>query len=329
MVRLTNSCAPFNVLNSMKRKILAILLLFITAFSYAQEEAVTLSTPTGDINGMLLLPDSGTPCPIVLIIAGSGPTDMDGNTIGTDYRNNSLRQLAEALAKNGIATLRYDKRGIGKSSLAGSKEEDLRFEHYIDDAAGWTELLGKDKRFNRIVVAGHSEGSLIGMVASNKSPHVNAYISIAGCGSPAYEIIEEQLSQQPEQIQREAATINKELKEGRTVENVPTYFAALYRKSVQPYLISWFCYSPSKEIAKLKIPTLILQGDRDIQVGVKEAEKLRMGRLFSSYHIIENMNHVLKECKSNDIVLQLQTYKDPEIPVKQELIEYIVSFVKQ
>ena len=308
---------------------IATIILFLSVIFGATAQEYILSTPTGKIYGELLLPDGDTPCPIVLIIAGSGPTNMDGNSLGTDNKSNSLRYLAEELAKEGIATLRYDKRGIGKSREAVANEENLRFEHYIDDAAAWADTLAHDARFTKVVIAGHSEGSLIGMVAAKKSNNVKAFISIAGCGTPAHTIIEEQMSKQPEQIRDEVAKINKELCEGRTVENVPSYLASLYRKSLQPYLISWFRYDPAKEIAYLKIPVLIMQGDKDIQVGVKEAQKLYMARIFSSFYIIENMNHVLKHCDSDNTLVQLETYKNPDLPIKSELIEHITRFIRQ
>lgn len=303
-------------------------ILFISVAN-AAEEPITLTTPTGKIHGMLMLPDSGTHCPVVVIIAGSGPTDMDGNTIGSRYSNNSLKMLAEGLAANGIASVRYDKRGIGKSHEAGIKEEELRFGHYIDDATAWADKLGNDSRFSKVVIAGHSEGSLIGMVASRKSSAVKAYISIAGCGRAAYEVIEEQLKRQPEQIQREAAAINKELREERTIDEIPHYLAPLYRRSVQPYLISWFRYNPAEEIAKLTIPVLIVQGDMDIQVTVSEAERLRMARIFSSYHIIPGMNHLLKHCGSTDPIAQMQSYQNPALPIVEEVIKVISRFVLQ
>lgn len=311
----------------MNKVLFTILTLIFFSTACAVEKNIILPTATGDIHGVLLMPDVEQPCPLVIIIAGSGPTDMDGNTIGSNSRNNSLKMLAEGLATEGIASLRYDKRGIGKSQAAVMNEEELRFEHYIDDAAAWADMFADDKRFSTIAIAGHSEGSLIGMVAAQKSKAVKAYISIAGCGRPAYEVIEEQLEPQPEQIQREAAAINRELREGRTVEMVPSYLATLYRKSVQPYLISWYRYNPAKEIAKLRIPVLILQGDKDIQVGVDEAERLYAARMFSSYHIIRNMNHVLKHCESSEIIGQLNTYQNPDLPIKEELIEHIARFL--
>ena len=306
---------------------LLIMLLLTTTALYAIEEDITLNTPTGDIHGRLMLPGGSTPCPVVLIIAGSGPTDMNGNSTG--MTNNSLLYLARELAANGIASVRYDKRGIGKSTAAGSKEEDLRFDHYVDDAAAWVDKLCNDTRFNRIVIAGHSEGSLIGMVAAGRSKAVKAYVSISGCGSPAYEILEKQLQGQPMQIQQESAAICKELRDGRTVEEIPFYFTALYRPSVQPYLISWFKYDPKSEIAKLNIPVLILQGDKDIQVGVDEAEKLHAALPGSTLHIIADMNHVLKQCDTMQQMAQLATYRDADLPLKPELEQLIVEFIKE
>ena len=303
--------------------------LLFTASIFAGEEEITLNTQTGDIHGKLMLPESNAPCPVVIIIAGSGPTDMDGNSIGTGLTNNSLLYLARELAANGIASVRYDKRGIGKSSAAGTKEEELRFDHYIDDAAAWADKLAGDARFSKVVIAGHSEGSLIGMVAAKRSKAVKGYVSISGCGSPAYEILEKQLQSQPAQIQKESAEICKELREGRTVAQVPFYLAALYRQSVQPYLISWFAYNPAVEIAKLNIPVLILQGDKDIQVGVEEAEKLHAAHPSSSLYIIKEMNHVLKHCDTMQQMAQLATYSKPELPIKPELVSHIVEFVNE
>lgn len=316
-----------NSVNKMKKALFAIITLLFFSTAHAVEKNIILTTPTGEIHGILLMPDNEEPCPLVIIIAGSGPTDMNGNTIGSELQNNSLKMLAEGLAAKGIASLRYDKRGIGKSQAAIMSEEELRFEHYIDDAAAWADMLSADKRFSTIAIAGHSEGALIGMVAAQKSTAVKAYISIAGCGRPAHEVIEEQLNPQPEQVRNEAAAINRELLQSRIVEDVPNYLAALYRKSVQPYLISWFRYNPAKEIAKLKIPVLILQGDKDIQVGVKEAERLYLARMFSSFYIIEGMNHVLKHCEGNDMLSQLEAYQSPTMPIKQELIEHIARFL--
>ena len=301
--------------------------LLFTATIFAGEEDITLNTPTGDIHGKLILPDGDTPCPVVIIIAGSGPTDMNGNNAG--MTNNSLLYLARELAAGGIASVRYDKRAIGKSAAACTNEEDLRFDHYIDDAAAWADKLAGDSRFTKVIIAGHSEGSLIGMVAAQRSKAVKGYISIAGCGSPAYEILEEQLKSQPAWIQEQSASICKELREGRTVKEVPYYLMSLYRNSVQPYLISWFAYNPAEEVAKLDIPVLILQGDMDIQVGVDEAEKLHAAQPHSELHIIKDMNHILKHCNTMQQMAQLATYRDADLPIIPRLVSLIAEFIKE
>ena len=131
--------------------------------SFGQEEEITLETKTGDIKGSLLIPSVSEKTAVVLIIAGSGPTDRNGNN--PMMTNNSLKMLAKELQKNGIASVRYDKRGIGESKNSGLQEIDLRFEDYVQDVEGWIKLLKEDDRFSNIIVLGHSEGSLIGMIA--------------------------------------------------------------------------------------------------------------------------------------------------------------------
>ena len=95
----------------------------------------SLQTLPGGIHGTQLRPSNDAPVPVVLLIAGSGPTDRNGNVAGLPGPNDSLKMLAEGLAANGIASVRYDKRGIAASSSAGPKEADLRFDTYVADAA--------------------------------------------------------------------------------------------------------------------------------------------------------------------------------------------------
>ena len=131
--------------------------------------------------------------PVVLLLSGSGPTDRNGNSPMLPGKNNSLQMLAEGLASNGIASLRYDKRGVGESAKAMMAEADLRFETYVDDAVAWCEQLRKDKRFSAVIIAGHSEGSLIGMLAAKRC-NAAGFISIAGAGRAAADILRTQLA---------------------------------------------------------------------------------------------------------------------------------------
>lgn len=308
----------------MKAHIIFIIGFLVAVAALAQsEETITLKTETGNIEGTLTMPEIKLPVPVALIIAGSGPTDRDGNN--PMMKNNSLKMLSAELVKKGIASLRYDKRGIAKSQQAGIKEADLRFEDYIQDAVSWVQFLKQNKNFSSITVIGHSEGSLIGMVAS-QNKLVGKFVSIAGAGQAADQIIREQLKAQPQIVLDQSTPILDELIKGNKVENVPQMLFSLFRPSVQPYMISWFKYDPQTEIARLKKPTLIVQGTTDIQVSVEDAKRLQTAKPDAKLVIIEGMNHILKDAEV-DRMKNLQTYNQPELPINNDLVKAISSFV--
>ena len=309
----------------MKLFFITLLWLFTTFSSFAAsiEEIVSIETGTGKLEGTILTGDLKSSKTVALIIAGSGPTNRDGNN--PTMINNSLKMLASELAKVGISSLRYDKRGVGKSSSAGLKEVDLRIDNYINDASSWIEYLNNLSRFNKIVVIGHSEGSLIGMVASQKK-NVDKFISIAGPGQPIDQTIREQLKAQPPFVLEQSTPILDKLLQGKTVENVPAFLNSLFRPSVQPYMISWFKYDPQKEISKLNMPVLIVQGPTDIQVSLKDADKLAAANKNADKVVIQKMNHIFKEAVI-DRQANLKTYNQPELPIKSELVKAIGEFV--
>jgi hypothetical protein len=290
-------------------------------------EPVRLDTGTGTLYGTLETPAAKPPYPVVLIIAGSGPTDRDGNSPLLPGKNDSLKMLAEGLAARGIASLRYDKRLIGESKIVGLKEEDLRFETYVADAVRWGEYLRKDPRFRSLVVAGHSEGSLIGMLAAQKLA-ANGYVSIAGAGRPAGQVVLEQFRSRPlpADLMKQVEDDVKALDAGHTVESVPPALAALFRPSVQPYLISWFRYDPAREIARLNMPVLIVQGTTDIQVSVADAKLLAQASPGAKLAVIEGMNHVLKEVPAA-MDKQIASYGDPSLPLAAKLVNEIASLI--
>jgi uncharacterized protein len=281
------------------------------------------------LHSTLLLPkEISRPMPIVLLIAGSGPTDRNGNSPILAGKNNSLQMIAEGLAMNGIASLRYDKRGVGESGKAMSAEADLRFETYIDDAVSFCEQLRADKRFSAVVIAGHSEGSLIGMVASKRC-NASGFISIAGVGRPAADILRIQLAGKlPPELAAQSDAILKNLEAGSTTDKPPVELAALYRPSVQPYLISWFRYDPTKSIAALSAPVLIVQGTTDIQVSVDDAKRLAAASPHAKLLIIEGMNHVLKSVPA-DRDKQIASYGDPTLLLAPDLLAGLVDFVRK
>lgn len=313
-------------------KIILLLTVFILSFVSAQdkkeitfkESPIVLKINIDQLYGTLTIPDLSKKCPVALIIAGSGPTDRNGNN--PMMKNNSLKMLAEVLAKNGIASLRYDKRGIAESKAAAPSEAGLVFENYTEDAKSWINLLKQDKRFSKVIVIGHSEGSLIGMIAGAKA---DKFISIAGAGDAADKILKTQISSKGmKQIEDMTFPIIDSLKNGKTVKNVDPMLNSLFRPAIQPYLISWFKYNPQTEIKKLSIPVLILQGNKDLQVTVEDAENLSKANPNSELLIIDKMNHILKVIEG-DQQANFESYNNETLPISETLTSKIVSFIQK
>lgn len=315
----------------MNKIILFLTVLFLSVLHAQTKKEITfkespavLKINNDQIFGTLTTPDLTQKFPVALIIAGSGPTDRNGNN--PMMKNNSLKMLAEALAKNGIASLRYDKRAIGESKAAGGSESSLVFENYIQDAKSWINYLKQDKRFSKIIIIGHSEGALIGMVASAKA---DKFISIAGAGEPADQIIKTQIAAKSmKQLDDMTFPIIDSLKNGFQVKKVDPMLNALFRPSVQPYLISWFKYNPQTEISKLTIPVLILQGNNDLQIGVKDADNLSKANKNAEKIIIEKMNHMMKII-DGDQNANMASYNNETLPLSETLVEKIVSFIQK
>ncbi|HEU4565635.1 MAG TPA: alpha/beta fold hydrolase [Gemmatimonadaceae bacterium] len=290
-------------------------------------EPVKLETSSGTVHGTLERPAASSPVPVVLFIAGSGPTDRNGNSPLIPGANNSLQLLADALAANGIASLRYDKRGIGESRGVTVSESDIRLETYVDDAAAWVKRLRADPRFTTVTIVGHSEGSLIGMLAAERAG-ADAVVSIAGVGRRADRVIHDQLAPRlPPDLMARSDSILASLVAGKTVDAVPPELAALYRPSVQPYFISWLRHDPAAVAARLAVPLLVAQGTTDIQVPVADAELLAKAQPRARLLVINGMNHVLKHVPA-DPAAQQKSYGDPSLPVAPELVDGIVEFVK-
>lgn len=291
------------------------------------EDSASLMTPGGPVLGTLELPAHAFPVPVALIIAGSGPTDRNGNSTLLPGANNSLKLLARGLAERGIASLRYDKRGIGASRAAMTKEADLRFDDYVADAKEWVAQLRADPRFGTVTVIGHSEGSLIGMIAAREAG-ADAFVSLEGAGRNAKDVITAQLATQlPPAVVDQARTIMMKIEAGQRADSIPPFLAPLFRPSVQPYLASWFKYTPSAEMAKLSIPVLVVQGTTDIQTSEEDA-KLLAGALSSARLVmIEGMNHVLKNAPPGRAE-QMPSYSDPSLPVVPKLLDEVAALVR-
>ena len=311
----------------MMLRVLILSLTLFTGFAHATvlQRPISLDTGNGELFGSLLLPKSDNPVPVVLILAGSGPTDRDGNN-PDGGRNDSLKRLAWVLAKHNIASVRYDKRGVAASLAATPDERNLSVEAYVNDAVAWGQKLKSDPRFGPLILLGHSEGALIATLAAPRTDAA-ALISLSGSARPVDLVIREQLARSlPPPLMLRSNELLDSLKAGHTDANVPAPLQPIFRPSVQPYLISLFRQDPAKAFAQLKIPALIVQGSNDMQVGVGDAQALKAAKPDAELAVIDGMNHVMRIVPA-DVKRQLASYKDPQLPLAAELGSKLIAFI--
>lgn len=284
-------------------------------------DTLTIQTSTGPVEGLLVLPAVEGPATVMLLHVGSGPTLRDGESAtGPD---NFFAQLADSLAARGVGTFRYDKRGFGASAASGVPETELRFEMLSDDAVQWVRTLRADPRIGRLILVGHSEGALV-LALAQREAAADAYVSIAGAGRPAGVVIREQLARQlAAPMLEQTDSILAALRRGETVEDTPPMLAALFRPSVQPYLISWLRYDPAELVGEMRVPILIVQGGADIQISEADARLLADSNPRASLVLIEGMNHVFKLPVPGD---PYQGYVQPDLPISAELVEVLATF---
>lgn len=288
---------------------------------------IGIDVAEGRLHGTLLLPAAdGEPHPVALILAGSGPTDRDGNQPG--LRNDAYRLLAEGLAAHGIASLRFDKRGIGASSAVAVTESDLTVEPYVQEVLAWMGFLAGDTRFSSTFLVGHSEGALLATLAAERAA-VSGVVLVAGAGRPAADAIRWQFDRigLPPDLRVRAEVVLAELEEGRPVAAPPQELATLFRPSVQPYLMSWFAIDPVERVGRLEVPVSVVHGTTDLQVPVEDARKLASARPGIRLVVLDGVNHILREAP-DERSANLATYSRPELPLAAGLVEAISAFIR-
>ena len=299
-------------------------LLCVFTFSYSfSNDYVINSFDNHSIHGTLL-ESANSNSVLSIIISGSGPTDRDGNS--TSLKSDYLKMLAEGLFENGISSYRYDKRGVGNSIGKIKSGDEVKFSDFINDAINIINHFRGTNKFKKVVVIGHSEGALIGMIASRLI--ADSFISIAGAGEDYLTLIQRQLSIQPPYVKSMSDPVIEKLKNKELVDSVPPLLNSLFNNTVQKYLIDASSYDPKQEISKLDIPVLIVQGSNDIQIEIKDAQLLHNAAKKSRIEIIQGMNHVFRQAPENRL-LNMQTYGNPELSIDDSLVNLIVDFLHE
>lgn len=289
--------------------------------------SITVKTADAVLKGTLSVPQINRPVPVVLLIAGSGPTDRDGNSQLLSGKSNYFFQISDALKLKNIAVFRYDKRGVGQSTTA-KPIADITFDDMVEDAVAIIKMLKADKRFSKVIVAGHSEGSLIGMLSSEREK-ADAFISLSGPGMPADVLLKTQIKAGASAVDyTRAALIIDSIKTGHfTKQKMDVAFNSLFNPTLQPYLYSWMKYDPRQAISKLTIPVLIVQGTNDIQVSVNDAKALKKADPSAQLKLLLGMSHILKQGPA-DKIQNAATYTQPDLPLHPDLVPILTAFIE-
>lgn len=307
----------------MTKHIFSLVLFFlsVTSPSKAQNYSATEVTINRHIDGTLLTPESVENPQLVILIPGSGPTDRNGNQ--SFMKNDMLKKLAEGLSENGIASFRYDKR-IVKQLRTRNLDKNIRFDDFVTDAKSVVNHFKPS--YTSIIIAGHSQGSLVGLLATEVG--VDGFISLAGAANSIDQIILEQISKTAPYFITDTKRVLEVLKSGQTTTDFPQPLSSMFNLEIQPFMINWMQYNPKELIKDLEIPVLILNGTKDLQVNITEAQLLKEAKEDAELFIIENMNHLLFEINGDDLV-NSKSYNDKTYPVMPEVIEHIVDFIQK
>jgi len=293
----------------------------------AAESPYTIRSAGLELQGTLTIPRALTkPVPVFVIIAGSGPTDRNGNSM-MGIRPNSYAQLAWRLAERGIASLRYDKRGM--PGTQGTFDiTNMTLDDFAGDARVAAESMSRDRRFSRVVFLGHSEGASLALIAGAGGAPVAGIVHVSGLGRRTGEVLREQLSRQFDSaVLVRYDTAMKHYLSGEQPADVPQGLEMLFVPVNRTYMRSMMAFEPQAAIRAVRQPVLIVQGATDLQATVADAERLHAARPNAQLVVVPLANHVLKQTADTTIAGQLPTYQSPTIPIMPEVVKPIADWV--
>lgn len=287
-------------------------------------EAVEVMNGAVALRGDLWIPKATSgKVPVVLVIAGSGPTDRDGNN-ALGLSTDAYRMLAEALAANGIASLRYDKRGVGKSGVDFDPSKTV-LDDFVADAAAIATRLRGDARFSTLTIAGHSEGGPIAILVAQKTPP-NALVLLASPGRPFETVLREQLGTKLDAAgMADVGRILKAIRAGTSPDPVSDSLMPLFNPTVRAMIKSIIDVDASALLKKLTVKTAIIQGGHDAQVTAADARALAKARPDAKLTLLPTMNHVFKD--ESSIALPQASYSDPTKPLATGFVTAVVAAV--
>ncbi len=201
---------------------------------------------------------------------------------------------------------------------------------FIADAIAGTRKLVGDRRFSSVILIGHSEGAQLVLQAVNRGAPAAGIVMLSGMGRPIMVVLREQLSKQlpPDELVKWDSASARYLR-GEDAGDVHTGLKPLLQPGNRKYMQTWAKYDPTAEITRVKVPVLIVQGGRDVQISEDDARALKAAQPAAKLVVIPVANHVFRAAPSADRMAQLRLYTDPTIPIVPELTPTIVAWIKE
>jgi hypothetical protein len=283
----------------------------------AQESKIRV----GAIDAVLTVPADVDHPPVALLIAGSGTTDHDGN--GPQVKPATLKKLSEQLVARKIATLRYDKRGSGGWKPEFGKPEDFRFKDFVDDSVALVNYLRSSGKFSKVIVVGHSEGGLVGILTARRVP-IDRLVLLVTAARKQGDLVKSQLEKTvPPDVYAPIAKAIDAIMAGQIVDPPPPGLSIA--PSMQPGIASAFNEDPIEPLKQITEPTLVIGGGRDRQVARVDFAALSAASPVAKTLWLPNMNHVLVDV--SDEADDIKAYNDAERPLDPAMIEAVANFI--
>ncbi|MAD97220.1 MAG: alpha/beta hydrolase [Flavobacteriaceae bacterium] len=308
----------------MVRNLLVAIMLSFSTICLAQvtTEDVKINNDEIELPGTLTF--TSTKVPLLIWVHGSGNVDRNGNQAGLNVGANYIQQFREAINQKGLAFYSFDKRTANARNMPIIRDKGIVFQDFVSDVKETINYFKKDNRFSEIVLIGHSQGSLVAMLASEDA---DKYVSIAGPAETIDKTIIRQVSGQSAELAELCKSYFIELESTGEIADVDPRLLSLFAKPNQPFFASWMELNPVDEIKKIDQPILLINGDQDLQVPVNDLKQLHESKPKATMVVIKDMNHVLKTVKNQ--TENYTSYQSPKFKISEELINTIERFVKQ
>ena len=274
-------------------------------------------------------PASPQQFPLVVLVAGAGRTDRNGNNVDVPGKTDSLKLLAQMLRQRGVGTLRYDKRGTGEAYKLETPGQMTSFTQHVKDLARIIASVSSLPRDGRLIVAGMNEGAWQASAAFallKADVEVDGLVVLDASGVRPLETLEQSVENLPADLKATALEAAHTLVSTGKLIDVPQELANFFSPNRTAWLASWLAFDPAATLSAVKIPVLLVYGERDMQVDRAAFSKLISAAPSAAVRVVPDMNYALKTVHSDDE--NYAAFTDPSFNVPPVLADLLEAYAK-